>query len=152
MVISASTPEEALQRAVDRVWETIPPLWNQIRANVRSIASERYGISVQQFRILRHIWRGVGSVSELASVSQTSRPAISQCVDALVEKGLATRRRSTQDRRYVELQVTQSGSDMLHAIFEENRRWMMEKLASLGPKKVEHILLGLRALGSAFTG
>jgi DNA-binding MarR family transcriptional regulator len=151
MASPAPATEVALQRAIDCVWETIPPLWNQIRANVRSIASERYGISVQQFRILRHIWRGVGSVSELASVSQTSRPAISQCVGALVEKGLATRRRSTLDRRYVKLQVTESGGDMLHAIFEENRRWMMGKLASLGPEDVEHILQGLRALESAFT-
>ncbi len=150
MISPVSTSEETLQQAIDRLWETIPPLWNHIRANVRAIASDRFHISVQQFRVLRHIRRGVRSVSELASASQTSRPAISQCVDALVEKGLLTRRQSARDRRYVELELTPSGDDTLNAIFDENHRWMMQKLASLSPEEMGHVLVGMRALKNAF--
>ncbi len=150
MVTSISPPEEALQQAIDCLWETIPPLWFQIRGNVRTIASERFHVSVQQFRVLRHIRAGFCSVSGLAAESQTSRPAISQCVDALVGKGLITRRQSAQDRRYVELELTQSGADLLDAIFAENHRWMMQKLASVGPEEMGSILLGMRALRNAF--
>lgn len=145
-----STSEETLQQAVERVWETIPPLWNQMRANVRGIASERYHISVQQFRILRHIGRGVRLASELAAAIQTSRPAISQSLDTLVEKGLITRRQSAHDRRCAELELTPSGAGMLDAIFQENRRWMMHRLASLSAEEISHILLSMRVLKDAF--
>ena len=150
MLSPASTSEETLQQAIDRLWETVPPVWNQIRGNVRAIARDRYHISVQQFRVLRHIRKGVRSSSQLAFACQTSRPAISQCVDALVGKGLVTRRQSTRDRRYVELELTPGGSDMLDAIFEENRRWMRQKLASQSPEEMGSILVGLQALKNAF--
>ena len=150
MVTLVSTSEETLQQAIERFWETIPPVWNQIRGNVRAIAAESLHISVQQFHILRHIRKGIRSASELASVSQLSRPAISQSVDVLVERGLITRRQSAQDRRYVELELTPSGTDMLNAIFEENHRWMMQKLASLSQEELGNILLGMKALKDAF--
>jgi len=150
MVVHVSIPEETLQQAIDRFWETIPPVWSQVRANVRAVATESFHISVQQFHILRHIRKGIHSASELASVSQLSRPAISQSVDVLVEKGLITRHQRAQDRRYVELELTQSGVDMLDAIFRKNHRWMMQKMTSLSPEELGNILLGMKALKKTF--
>ena len=147
-----STSEETLQQVIDRFWETIPPVWSQIRANVRAIAAERYGISVQQFHILRYVRRGIHLASELASVTQLSRPAISQAVDVLVEKGLITRHTSARDRRCIELELTESGTDMLNAIFAENHRWMMQKMASLSPEELDNILLGMKAIKKTFIG
>jgi DNA-binding MarR family transcriptional regulator len=144
------SPEEALPQVIDRLWETVPLLWNQMRGNVRGIASERFAISVQQFRVLRHIRRGIRSACELACTTQASPPAISQCVDALVEKGLITRRQNMQDRRCIELELTSEGAAMLDAVFAENRRWMMQKLASLGTGELESVLRGMSALRSAF--
>ncbi len=150
MLSPVPAAEETMQQAIDRLWETVPWVWSQIRANVRAIARERYGISVQQFRVLRHICRGVHSASELALACQTSRPAISQCVEALVGKGLVTRRQSTRDRRYVELELTPGGSAMLDAIFDENRRWLRQKLGSQSPEAIGNILVGMQALKNAF--
>jgi len=150
MVTHVPTSEETLQEAIDRFWETIPPVWSQVRANVRAVATESFHISVQQFHILRLIRKGIHSASELASVSQLSRPAISQSVDMLVEKGLISRRQRAQDRRYVELELTEGGTDMLSAIFRENHRWMKQKLASLDPEELGNILLGMKALKETF--
>ncbi|HOG47151.1 MAG TPA: MarR family transcriptional regulator [Anaerolineae bacterium] len=150
MAPPAPASGEALQQVIDRLWETVPPLWNHIRANVRGIASECFEMSVPQFRILRHIGSGVGSASALAALTQTSAPAVSQCVDALVEKGLITRRQSEQDRRCVDLALTPDGADVLGVIFAENRLWMEHKLASLNPEEMGHILRGLAALKDAF--
>lgn len=143
--------DEALQQAIDRIWETIPPVWHRMRANVRGIASERFQISVQQFRLLRHIGRGVRSASELAALSQMSRPAVSQGVEALVEKGLVTRRQCAHDRRCNELEATATGMQMLDAIFAENRRWMAQKLASLSTEELHHILAAMQVLKSVFS-
>src|SRR5512133_1874684 len=104
-----SHSKEMLQQAIERFWETVPPVWGRIKGNVRGIATQNFDISVEQFHILRHIRKGIGSVSELADARQISRSAISQTVDLLFEKGLITRTQSTDDRRYVQLTLTPAG-------------------------------------------
>ncbi len=142
--------ETLIQETIDRFWETVPPTWNRVRSHVRSIASEQFEISIEQFHILRHIRKGFQSVSELASVRQISRPAVSQAVDALVEKGLISRRQDTQDRRYVHLRLTASGEELLNKIFSENRAWMAARLATLPPEEMQTILRALDVLRATF--
>src|SRR5574341_1477953 len=126
----AST-ERLRNQAIDRFWETVPPLWGTIRTHIRAIATENYDITVEQFHILRHVRRGIGSISELATAKNISRPAISQAVEVLVKKGLLTRVQSTQDRRFVELALTDAGNELLDAIFKETRDWMKERMYTL---------------------
>jgi DNA-binding MarR family transcriptional regulator len=146
MVTIEKTKEETLQQIIERLWETFPPVWEGIRRNLRAIATDQFNISVEQFHILRHIRKGQKSVSELAEIKQISRPAISQAVEVLVEKGLITRKQSKGDRRYVELELTDQGKDLLNAIFDENRKWMMEKMAALSPEEAASITRGLDIL------
>ena len=82
--------KEALrQQVLDRFWETVPSIWNQVRNNLRCIAAESFEISVEQFHILRHVRRGICSVSELATAKNISRPAVSQAVDLLVNNAFS---------------------------------------------------------------
>ncbi len=149
-MVAEATSEETLQRTIDHFWETIPPVWNNVRSNVRSIATEKFDISVEQFHILRHVRKGMTSVSELATIRQISRPAISQAINLLVEKDLLTRHHSTDDRRYVELRLTQSGNDLLNAISETNHAWMMEKMAVLRPGEINCLVNALEILKRTF--
>lgn len=149
MVLEA-TSQEALQQAIDHFWETIPPTWNNVRSHVRSIATEKFDISVEQFHILRHVRKGMTSVSDLATIRQISRPAISQAVNVLVERGLLTRHHSTDDRRFVELKLTQSGDDLLNAVFAENRTWMMERLSELPSNEMTCLMNAMEVLKKTF--
>ena len=142
--------DELLKQTIDRFWESFPPTWNRIRTNVRGIAVEKFGITVDQFHILRNIRKGHGSVSELAEAKGISRPAISQAVDLLVGKGLVTRRQNAEDRRFVQLELTSEGSELLSAIFRENRIWMEQKLSSLTSEQMTQIIAALDVLKSAF--
>jgi DNA-binding MarR family transcriptional regulator len=144
------TSEELLKTAIDRFWETVPPVWNKVRGNVRCIATEYFEITLDQFHILRHIRKGRGSVSELADLQQISRPAISQAVDILVEKGLISRRTNADDRRYIRLELTPSGNNLLNTIFGQNRKWMMEKMTALSPDEITSIVQGLEILKQTF--
>jgi DNA-binding MarR family transcriptional regulator len=146
MTTSDLTTDRLRQAAIDRIWETIPPFWGLVRNNLRSIASEKFDISVEQFHILRHIRRGLTSVSELADVKRISRPAISQAVDMLVDKNLITRQQDTDDRRFVKLALTASGEDLLDKIFQENRAWLVTRLAVLDPDQLQCMIEGLEAL------
>ena len=149
MAVISST-EELQGQAIDRFWETIPPVWNLVRSNLRCIASENFEISVEQFHILRHIRKGITSVSELAAVKQISRPAISQAVDILVEKGLIARQQDANDRRYVHLRLTPEGDGLLNKIFQENRAWMTEKMAAFDPETLNRVIEGLGILKTIF--
>ncbi|HET8705321.1 MAG TPA: MarR family transcriptional regulator [Pseudomonadales bacterium] len=148
--VPAPASDALLQQTVDKFWESIPPVWNRVRINLRTIATDNFGISVEQFHILRHIRKGFQSVSELAEVRQISRSAVSQAVDSLVEKGLVTRQQSTQDRRYVRLELTQSGNDLLNMIFQKNHAWMAEKLAGLNDAEVNTVIDSMEVLKRTF--
>ncbi len=142
--------EELLYQAIERFWETIPPVWNTIKHNVRSTATDHFDISVEQFHILRHIRKGIVSVSDLATERQISRPAISQAVDVLVDKGLIARGENAEDRRFVQLELTPTGNDLLNTVFEKNRAWMKEQMASLTQEEMNTLLQGLVVLKKTF--
>ncbi len=138
--------EKMQDQAIDRFWETVPPLWNFIRSHIRATATENFDISVEQFHVLRHVRRGMCSVSELATAKNISRPAISQAVDILVHKKLLTRVQSTQDRRYVELALTHEGNTLLDTVFKETRGWMKERMNKLDAHELETIARAMEVM------
>lgn len=126
-------------QAIDRFWETVPPLWNFVRSHIRTTATANFDITVEQFHVLRYIRRGTGSMSELATAKNISRPAISQAVEVLVKKGLLTRVQSTHDRRYVDLALTDAGNNLLDTVFKETRAWMKGRMNKLNAEELETI-------------
>lgn len=147
-------PEQSIDpsptQTIDQFWDTVPRVWHIIRGNVRTIAAEQFGISVEQFHVLRHIRKGLTSVKDIAEARQISRPAISQAAELLVEKGLITRREESGDRRFVHLALTPAGEALLDGIFAQNRAWMQAKMASLSPPDLALISEGLALLKSTF--
>ncbi len=133
------TSENLHDRAIDRFWETVPPLWNSIRSHIRAAATANFDITVEQFHVLRYVRRGTNSVSELATAKNISRPAISQAVEILVKKGLLTRVPSREDRRCVDLVLTEAGNHLLDTVFKETHGWMKERMGDLSPEELETI-------------
>ena len=150
MVTAHATTEKLIPIAIEAFWGTIPPVWNRVKGNVRAIAEEHYNISVEQWHILRHIRKGLGSVSELAQVKQISRSAISQAVDLLVERGLICRLQNAQDRRNIPLELTEAGNQLLDTIWEKNRAWMSSQMSSLSVQELNTLTCALEILSKAF--
>ena len=145
-----TTPStEILQQTIDQFWEVVPPVWNTVRSHVRSTATHQFDISEEQFHILRHIHKGSHSVSQLASVGRISRPAISQAVDALVNKGLVSRQPNTEDRRYIQLELTKDGSALLESIFNQARLWLLDRFSKIKTNELQVIISGLEHLKKA---
>jgi DNA-binding MarR family transcriptional regulator len=145
-----SPQETSLSQTVDSLLETLPPVWDRIRSNLRSAATSRFGITLEQFHALRHIRRGFASVGELAEKKQTSRSAVSQAVEALVSKGLVTRTQESADRRCVKLALTPHAVQVLDANYEENRVWMRAEMAALGPEELACVRRAMDILKRAF--
>jgi DNA-binding MarR family transcriptional regulator len=150
MIISSSQAENPISETIEGFWESIPPVWGRIRSNVRVIAMTQFNLPLEQYNILRHIRKGSRSVSDLAEAQQISRSAVSQVVEMMVSKGLVTRCQQTQDRRFVQLALTDSGNALLDAIFEKNRAWMAEKMADLSTDELEAIQRGMELLKRSF--
>ncbi|OQA42642.1 MAG: putative HTH-type transcriptional regulator YusO [Chloroflexi bacterium ADurb.Bin325] len=141
--------EDALHLVVETFWETFPPFWQHIRAHIRQAATEQFGIGIEQFQILRHIRRGRSSVSELADARSISRPAVSQIVDALVNKGLIVRTPDAHDRRRTRLALTAAGDALLDAVFKDTRRWMMQLFSRLDDEELQELVRGMHSLRKA---
>jgi len=146
MTTNTITENQVLEQALDKFWETIPPLWGYIRSHIRMVATENFDISVEQFHILRFIRHGHNSVSDLADARNISRPAVSQGVDALVNKGLITRTQSKEDRRFVELELTPEGKTLLDSVFHNTREWMKESLETFSQEELELTVRGMEVL------
>jgi DNA-binding MarR family transcriptional regulator len=150
MLVTDNTTERLIPAAIEAFWSTVPPVWNRVKGNVRAIAVEHYDISVEQFHILRHIRRGLTSVSELAEVKQISRSAISQAVEILVARGLISRRQNALDRRNIPLELTESGNALLDTIWEKNRAWMKSRMISLTEQDLNTLTGAMEILSRTF--
>jgi DNA-binding MarR family transcriptional regulator len=140
------TAENLRERAIDRFWETVPPLWNSVRSHIRATATANFDISVEQFHVLRYVRRGTDTVSELATAKNISRPAISQAVEVLVKKGLLRRVQSKEDRRSADLMLTKAGNDLLDTVFQETRGWMKEQMDELSADELETIVQAMEIM------
>ncbi len=138
--------EQLQDQAIDRFWETVPPLWNFVRSHIRATATENFDITVEQFHVLRHVRRGMCSISELATAKNISRPAVSQAVDVLVNKGWLTRVQSKRDRRYVDVALTSAGNALLDTVFKETRGWMKKRLSALSAGELETMSRGMETM------
>jgi DNA-binding MarR family transcriptional regulator len=141
-----TSQKDLQEQAIDRFWETVPPLWNFVRSHIRATATGNFDITVEQFHVLRYVRRGPNSMSELATAKNISRPAISQAVDVLVKKGLLTRIHSTTDRRCVELALTDEGGALLDTVFKKNRSWMKDRMKNLSADELETITKAMEVL------
>jgi DNA-binding MarR family transcriptional regulator len=142
--------EEYLNEAAERFWEAVPTVWDRVRNHLRSTATSQLNITVGQFHILRYIRRGNNTVGQLANTRQISRSAVSQSVELLVEKGYVCRQERSEDRRYVRLELTDKGTELLTMVYAENRKWIMNKLSSLTPDELNCMLQGLEPMKKAF--
>ncbi len=75
-----------------------------------------------------------------------SRPAISQAVEILVQKGLVVRQQNPDDRREVRLSLTPAGDALLDALFDRTRQWMAGLFAPLSDAELQTIIVSMDVL------
>jgi len=118
------------------------PLWHIMRAKIHELASGEYGITSSQFHTIRRISQGDASVSALANCMRVSRPNISRAVDDLVNNGLVNRKRNPDDRRNIQLSLTDKGKKMIKNLHNKYGGILVEQFSILSDEE-------LRVLSSA---
>jgi DNA-binding MarR family transcriptional regulator len=145
-----TTRVSLIRESIETFWQTVPPVWRNLKAYTHQTAMQNYQITMAQFSILREIHHGKTSVSQLAEAGHISRPAISRLVDILVRKDLISRLEDPVDRRHVKLSLTTKGELLLAGLFELTHQWMYEKLSLLDDEELNIIIHGLELIRSAF--
>lgn len=138
------------KQVIERFWETIPPVWHNVRAFVDKNAREK-NLTMGGYWIMRGIRHGKDTVSELAQRGHLSRPAISRAVDTLVVKGLVSRTNDPSDRRHVKLSLTEDGEQLLFSLREETKDWMACRFRQLKEQELETLLEAFELLNKSLS-
>lgn len=145
-----SNQSAPVDEVIEKFWESIPPVWRDTRAYIRKVAAENFSMTTGQFQVLRRIRKGIDTVSALAEANRTSRSSVSKAVDALVNKGLVSRLVDEKDRRHVHLTLTDEGSRLLEAVFDQAEAWLRGKFQSLPPDELAALLTAMDILQKTF--
>jgi DNA-binding MarR family transcriptional regulator len=112
-------------------------LTNTVSQGIARGYRERHGIGVTEWRILAVLGRFPGlTASEVVARTAMDKVAISRGVKALTARGLLQRRTDHGDRRRQRLFITPgAGTDVLHQIIPQARRYEQALLQSLAPEE-----------------
>ncbi len=98
--------------------------YNQVSAQMITLLAT-YGLTVQQYNILR-ILKGqypTPATNNLVKERMLDRNSdVTRIVDRMIRNGLVTRTSCEEDRRRVDILITQAGMDMLDAIQDQEMK------------------------------
>jgi MarR family transcriptional regulator, organic hydroperoxide resistance regulator len=89
------------------------------------------------------------TMSRLAELLDVSVASATGIVDRMEKKGVVERRRSDEDRRVVEVNVTAKGEQVFSAMQAERQSNMLKMISKIGDDDLKALLQGLRAVREA---
>lgn len=120
-----------LRIAVARLMEP----WERFLKTTSELTPNQYNV----LRILRGSHPSRLPSGEIADRMIARDPDVTRLVDRLHRSGLVTRVRGRQDRRVVEVGITDKGLQVLRGLDQHVARFPKAMLGHLGPKKLEQL-------------
>src|SRR5262245_2318907 len=130
----ASGEQEALLGLLIAAARTIEP-WERFLKTQAGLSNEQYNV----LRILRGSHPARLACSEISQRMIARDPDVTRLVDRLSRRGLVSRVRGKQDRRVVEVGITDKGREVLKALDQHVDRMPRAVLGHLGPAKLSHL-------------
>jgi MarR family transcriptional regulator, organic hydroperoxide resistance regulator len=99
------------------------------------------GLSTPQITALLYIFHspnGECGLSEIGDLTDASKPAVSQLVERLVQRGLVERAEDPQDRRNTKLRLTDKSRKLIQDVITSNH-FLMDLMTSLPAKQRETV-------------
>jgi DNA-binding MarR family transcriptional regulator len=120
-----------LQIAAARIIEP----WEKFLKTTAELTLHQYNV----LRILRGSHPAGLPSGEIANRMIARDPDITRLVDRLEKRGLVARTRNQQDRRVVEVHITDKGQELLRSLDEHVNRFPRSMLGHLGPKQLDQL-------------
>ena len=106
--------------------------------------SAKEGLTVQQFGVLRFLWKGEPmTMNALSDLLKVSPPVVTGIVDRVEAKKLIKRNPSSADRRRTEIVLTEKGKRAYQNISEEYRKLVLDSLKYSLSREEQETLAGL---------
>jgi len=137
---------QLLKETLELFWAVILPLWHITRAQIHDLATSEYGITSSQFHTIRRISQGDASVSALADCMHVSRPNVSRAVDDLVQNGLVNRTRDPNDRRNVQLSLTDTGKKLIKDLNKKHVMILADQFSILSDEELRVMFSALESI------
>ncbi len=108
----------------------------------------KWNLTVSQFGALEALLHlGPMNLSELSQKLLKSGGNITMVADNLEKRGLLVRKRSKTDRRYVKVELTDEGNNLIESIFPQHVTNIVTEMSSLEPEELEDLSRLCKKLG-----
>ena len=137
--VFASPEQEALLGIRMAAARILAP-WERFLASEADLTTSQYNV----LRILRGSHPKPLTAGEIGERTIAREPDITRLVDRLDRKRLVKRSRSEQDRRVVEVEITDKGLELLRTLDPHSQRMPRALIGHVGPRKLRQLskLLG----------
>ena len=102
------------------------------------------------FSLLFMLTEGPHNLSELAEKHNVTLPTMSRTISTLSDHGLVRRTQSQEDRRRVDIRLTEAGHALLEHVFDEAVLHLAEVLKDVDEPDRKTLIDGLAVLRKAF--
>ncbi len=139
-----------------------PPGEGEVRALLRALLDavaivemqrlrrrDARGLTMPQFRTLQHLRSGPRTQSELAELTDLSAAAVSRAVDRLQAFGLVVASRREENRRIVDVRITETGLGELDDVSPLRDTMVERAVEEMRPERRARITRALRELTGA---
>lgn len=121
-----------------------------VAVTAQSVAAVESEVSLPQLRVLVILAsRGPQSLNSVARSLEIHPSNATRACDRLVEAGLIRREADANDRRQLELILTQRGERLIHRVMDHRRKHVVDLLRQVPEHEREQLASTLRALASA---
>ena len=139
-------PDECAHEVLD----VVPLAMRVIRKRLREHGAQL--LSVPQFRTLLFVSRNKGaSLSEVAEHIGLTLPSMSALVDGLVTRNFVVRRTHQDDRRRVDLTLTERGETTLQTAMKATQDHLKDQFSHMSEAERSTIVRGMRILRQVFS-
>jgi DNA-binding MarR family transcriptional regulator len=140
--VSQATPPDfkPVKLEVDSILEATVYLYTESRRITKEVA-RRVELTGPQLTVLK-VLEGVGdlSLSELSERIRAQNSTVTGIIDRMEREGLVVRARSTEDRRVVNIRLTEKGATIAREIAVEPMEVFRSALESLSGAEMQELL------------
>lgn len=140
--VSARLFDSPEQEAYLQLWRT----YDRLREIEEKVFTQ-YGITAQQYnalRVLKSMKEGEMTISALGGRLVSRAPDMTRMLDKLADRGAVSRKRSSANRRIVEVSITPAGRELLKQLSSEVRRCGRDQLGHMTPSALKQLVKLLR--------
>jgi DNA-binding MarR family transcriptional regulator len=140
MKINESIKQLEFEDSQTKAWVNLMYTHNQLMDQTSQVF-KKFGITRQQYNVLRILKgkdKSPATCGEVKRVMLDKNPDLSRLGDRLVAKGLILRVLNENNRREMELSISQKGLDLLQQMYPELKK-NIKVLHNLSDEEAEHL-------------